>query len=713
MIRKSNGFTLVEMMVVAPIVILAIGAFIALIVNLTGEIMSSRGSNVLTYDIQNALGRIEDDIKLSSGFLATSSVPLTAANPQGRGAVNSTTPFTSSGVDGNALILNTIVTDGNPLSLDTQFIYLSDAPNNCVNSEEYRRNTPMTMNIVYFLRKVNTSDETYSLWRRAILPANYADTNAYCGSKAPWQQPNCINTTPRSNFCRTNDEELVKNIQLADFRVEYFTSAGSSSPVTVTGNASLQPVTTTSISLTSTSTIAGRDVTASAALRASRLDTNASAVGIPPAPATSLAAPNVSSTVSDGHNVKFTWPRVAGATSYTIQYSVNGGTDSAVISLDSNTREYVTNDGWNGDMVSAKVIARNSVTQSSEATNTTLIPLWSPLLLKGNWTDYGGTYGTAAYTKTRTGMIMFRGLIKNATYTSGGQVLATIPADYAPKDGRMIFGVSTHDSVSGRIDVSPPASDDPDAFANVSISVGSGSWISLESIRYDLPETRSGGLSPYARTNPGLLNSWANYANGYAPASYALDPTSRRVFTQGLVRYGTIADNTPIFALPSGVAPAMYTHLASRSTVFAGIGANTTHLLAKGNGTNGYLSLNSVFYSGTGVTWTAPTLGNGWVNYGSGNSTAGYTRSTNETANGTSNGVVGLRGLIRAGTTTSGTALFTLPAGHRPANRILYTVYSNTAYGRLDILPDGRVFFMVGSNGWYSLDGVTFLADGG
>ena len=53
----SRGFTLVEMMVIAPIVILAIGAFITLIVNLTGEIMSSRGSNMVTYNVQNALNQ--------------------------------------------------------------------------------------------------------------------------------------------------------------------------------------------------------------------------------------------------------------------------------------------------------------------------------------------------------------------------------------------------------------------------------------------------------------------------------------------------------------------------------------------------------------------------------------------------------------------------------------------------------------------------------
>lgn len=709
---KNKGFTLVEMLVIAPIVILAIGAFITLIVNLTGEIMSSRGSNILTYDIQNALGRIEDDVKLSAGFLATSTVPLTASNPQGQGAVNSTTPFSFSGASGQALILNALVTNGNPLALDTRYLYLADSPNSCASSEEYQRNTPMTMNIVYFLRKTNPGNETYSLWRRVIMPANYANTTAYCGSKVAWQQPNCIDDAARNAFCKTNDEELVKNLQLTDFTISYFTAAGSTTPATVTNNTSLQPITTAAVTISASPTIAGRTITGSGTVRASRLDTNASAIATVQAPTAVPSSPSVSSTVSNGHNVRFSWPRVPGATSYTLRYSVNGGADSSVITINNNQREYVVKDGWNGDIVSVKVLAYNSLGASTEATNSTQIPLWSPLVLKGNWTDYGSPYSTAAYTKTRTGMIIFKGLVKNPSYASGEDIIASIPADYAPKDGRLIFGVSTHDNASGRVDVLPPASADPDATAEVRIDTGHGNWVSLETIRYDLPETRSNGLTPYTRTTPTLLNSWVNYGGVYANASYALDPTSKRVFVQGLVRSGTITDNTPIFALPAAVAPSAYNHFATRSTVFAGLGASTTNFVTKGNGSNSFLSLNSVYYSATGVTWTAPTLLSGWVNHSASFTPAGYTRTITETANGTSNGVISLRGLIRSGTANAGTALFTLPAGHRPANRILYTVASGGGYGRLDILPTGEVQFMTGSNSWYSLDGVTFLADG-
>ena len=97
-VRYSRGFTLVEMAVIAPIVVLLIGAFIALIVNLTGNVMSARGKNVLVYDTQDALSRIEDDVKLSSTFLAVNNIDLSSTKQGYRdypstGTTGSTTNF--------------------------------------------------------------------------------------------------------------------------------------------------------------------------------------------------------------------------------------------------------------------------------------------------------------------------------------------------------------------------------------------------------------------------------------------------------------------------------------------------------------------------------------------------------------------------------------------------------------------------------------------
>ena len=101
--KANNGFTVVEMLVVAPIVILFIGAFISAIVSMTGQVLISRASNSLMYNIQDALNRIEQDTKISNKLLATNDI-TGLTSPQGYN--DDTTPFeNASPTSGNAIIL--------------------------------------------------------------------------------------------------------------------------------------------------------------------------------------------------------------------------------------------------------------------------------------------------------------------------------------------------------------------------------------------------------------------------------------------------------------------------------------------------------------------------------------------------------------------------------------------------------------------------------
>lgn len=101
--------------------------------------------------------------------------------------------------------------------------------------------------------------------------------------------------------------------------------------------------------------------------------------------------------------------------------------------------------------------------------------------------------------------------------------------------------------------------------------------------------------------------------------------------------------------------------------------------------------------------WIVPAFMNSWTNYETTYNPAGYFKD--------SLGIVHLRGLVKNG--TNNTTIFTLPAGYRPSNRELQAVQTSlNTIGRVDIFADGQVTVVSGSNGWVSLDGITFRAGG-
>lgn len=103
--------------------------------------------------------------------------------------------------------------------------------------------------------------------------------------------------------------------------------------------------------------------------------------------------------------------------------------------------------------------------------------------------------------------------------------------------------------------------------------------------------------------------------------------------------------------------------------------------------------------------WITPIMGNGWVSYDGGSSweNPGYRRQ---------NGKTELRGLIRTGTTTDGTVIFTLPVGFRPDSNKHISVASANAFGVLKVFSNGQVACGTPLNqAWVSLANISFPAD--
>lgn len=243
-------------MLLAPILMLVIGVFVGLIVELSGQSIVSRTQSQAVYDVQDALSRIEQDVKLSVGFLATNS--FTPSSPQGIN--NDTTAFVNSN---QILILNMPATTLNPNDPLVKPIYGVNSPAAC-SSTDVVNNSAQKYNIVYFLKNG-------SLWRRTLMPASYNSLTSWCA--VPYQQPSCaVGTT--GGVCATEDVEVLP--YATAFNLNYYPIASSTTANTVVNNttnsnatrdAQFLTLNTVNVDLTSSRTIAGKTVTKSGSAR--------------------------------------------------------------------------------------------------------------------------------------------------------------------------------------------------------------------------------------------------------------------------------------------------------------------------------------------------------------------------------------------------------------------------------------------------------------
>lgn len=104
--RRHAGFTLVEMLAVAPIVLIVIGVLISAMVSMIGDALVANARTVVAYNTRDALNRIED-ARISINFMSTFSL---ISAPQGK---DSGTSAFNSGND------DLIMTNRRPLTIHT------------------------------------------------------------------------------------------------------------------------------------------------------------------------------------------------------------------------------------------------------------------------------------------------------------------------------------------------------------------------------------------------------------------------------------------------------------------------------------------------------------------------------------------------------------------------------------------------------------------
>ncbi len=547
--KYEPGFTFVEIAIVAPIVILAIGAFITAVVSMTGEVLISRTSTQMVYNVQDALNRIDQDVKQSSTFLAETNIPLTS--PQGYN--DDTTVFDNvDSTKGTMLILNSLATTGNPLATTSSIAYLSNSPNACGTLQG--QNTPLTFNIVYFVKN-NT------LWRRTIAPASYA--TAACnatgtGTAAPWQRPSC---TAIGGFCKTQDERLVDGVSTSGFTVQYYNGSGTSNENTAasanpscnttlcvaTRNSALASASTVNVTIDDHQTVASKDVEQVASVRSTRLDTTATAVASNIVPTTAPNTPSgLSTTRTIATQVTITWYATAYTTSYTLQYATNPSfTSPTTVSNITSSPQTIT--GLNGSSTYYfQIRSDNSYGSSSWSSAVSVSPAAAP-----------NAPTSLAASAPSTSQVNLSWSANNATNYN---VQWSTDSGFSSTSTMNV--TSTSASVTG-------LSAGTTYYFRVSAlnSFGSSGW-STSASTITLPTTPT-GLTVYAEQN--IQNSQASW-NGVASAtSYDLQTATDTGFTANVRSVNVSATSIAVFS--SSLNPGSQNYFRVRANNGSGSGS--------------------------------------------------------------------------------------------------------------------------------------------
>ncbi len=274
---RARGFTLVEIMIIAPVVILVIGGFIGLIIVMTGDVLRMSENNRTVYNAQTALDIIEQDVKLTTEFRATSYTPIV---PYGRNETTATYDVVANlspnlTDDFPSFILRTSATDKSPLDTTRQILHRANSPYACANSL-VNQNDPYLVDVVYYvtydlLPATLPPNGSMTLWRRVLTDSS--GSNTYCGATAPWQQPTC-SVASIGAVCKIEDTMLLKDITTFTRLFLAAPSSGSGinadadNPNSSTGTNAR----TLRLGIDITKTVAGRQATTHVDLNASRLN---------------------------------------------------------------------------------------------------------------------------------------------------------------------------------------------------------------------------------------------------------------------------------------------------------------------------------------------------------------------------------------------------------------------------------------------------------
>lgn len=255
---RTKGFTLVEVIIVTPALLVVIAGMLAILIVMLQHNNTARATLNVSYKNQQALDLIDNDIRYSSRFLiATDPSPIT--DPYGSDNLGQAWSYKDYDAQHRVLIVRSYSSTENLLSDSRKSVYINQL--GCSGAAMYA-NPVIQYNIVYFIRN-NT------LYKRILVDT----TTATCNTQ--YQQQSCpIDVSyPRNAICKADDEVLLENAQSMD--VQFYVSPSDSTPIDAfnsTATDILDDTQSVLITLTSSVHVAGEPVTSTLLLRANKLN---------------------------------------------------------------------------------------------------------------------------------------------------------------------------------------------------------------------------------------------------------------------------------------------------------------------------------------------------------------------------------------------------------------------------------------------------------
>lgn len=250
------GFTLVEVLIISPLVILVVAVIIAFMINMTGDALQTRERNGLIHTVQSGLDQVEADIRLAVRIVdSTSQLFPALANGQGSNAnFSDNTHFVS---DASTLVLEQYSTSANPYDPNRSLLYYANEPNPC--GAQQRFNLPVKHAVVFFVQDNTLKRRTIIDFGGKTVCDGIVSNLTHPGL---WQRNSC--STTNTSRCFTLDTVIASDVESVEFL--YYDDPSDSDPSAASDSTRAARVTIHSLK-----SIAGEAVEYSASVQATRI----------------------------------------------------------------------------------------------------------------------------------------------------------------------------------------------------------------------------------------------------------------------------------------------------------------------------------------------------------------------------------------------------------------------------------------------------------